>query len=133
MIPHRQVFVGPTGSCFATCIAAILDLELSHVPNFVAFGRGRWMDALILWARARRVHFRIIHDAKKVPKRGLYIASGKSPRRPLRHAVIYRAGKLVHDPYPGGEGLRGEPTHYYVVRRCRRVACKICDTGTEVS
>jgi len=45
------------------------------------------------------------------------IAVGKSPRGSNdkeRHGVIYKNGKVVHDPYRGGNGLDGEPTAFTV-------------------
>lgn len=128
MIPHRQVFVGPFGSCFATAVACALDLELAEVPNFVAFGKGRWFDAFGLWAKARGVHVRRIDPPTPVPRRRLVIASGMGPRG-FRHAVLMRDGRLVHDPYPGDKGLVGKPDGYWILSRCRsRGRCrKGCD------
>lgn len=127
---HRQPFVGKWGSCFATAIACVLDMDLAEVPNFVAFGDRGWFEALILWAKARRVHVKIIHHGQnpkygKVPARGPYVASGTSPRG-WKHSVVFERGKFAHDPYPGDEGLVGDPTHYWKLWRCTRKRCKAC-------
>lgn len=132
MIPHRQQHVGSFGSCFATAVACALDLDLAQVPNFVAFGEGRWFEAFGLWCKAARVHFdflyhdergRLVTDGGKRTKwpRQPIVAHGQGPRG-FRHAVVYQGGKLRHDPYPGDAGLVGNPDRYTVLRakRCRR-------------
>ena len=43
---HTQLWTGKNGSCLATCVASLLDLELEEVPHFAAFVR--WMEASFL-------------------------------------------------------------------------------------
>lgn len=136
MIRHRQAFVGGHGSCFATAVACVLDLDLASVPNFVAFGNGRWYEALLLWCKSQRVHFRVFYlDGKKLRREGgkparhpgkPVVASGQGPRG-YRHAVVYQRGRFLHDPFPGDAGLVGAPERFWEFRRCRAKRCKKCD------
>lgn len=136
MIRHRQLFFGELGSCFATALASVLDLDLAAVPNFVAFGYGRWFEALGLWCKAQRIHMRIVYDKRSglvgddgkptpMPKHPI-IASGQGPRG-FRHAVVFQGGRFVHDPHPDASGLLGKPDRYWVFTRCRSKRCKHCD------
>ena len=34
-----------------------------------------------------------------------YIVSGKSPRYNVDHSVVFRKGKMVHDPHPDNTGI----------------------------
>lgn len=106
MKQHTQLFTGKNGSCVATCVACILDLELSEVPHFTAFVR--WMEAMDLWCWQHGlvwhqsigdaaddgpprcwIPHRIDSDDQRVlrdrchlprPSTGLAIAGGESPR-----------------------------------------------------
>lgn len=129
MTPHRQIHFGsPYGSCFATAVASVLDVELGSVPNFTAFRSGRWWDALLLWAKSVRVHVeRRSNDGDPLPEHPV-IASGKSPRG-FRHAVVWQGGAMVHDPHPSDAGLVGEPDGFYVLTRCEDKGCARCDGG----
>jgi len=105
--PHRQIHFGsPYGSCFATCVASVLDLDLGAVPNFTAFRNGRWWDALMLWAKSARVHVeRRSNDGDPLPD-AFVIASGRGPRG-YRHAVVWKGDRMAHDPHPSDAGLVG--------------------------
>ncbi|WP_282638114.1 hypothetical protein [Sphingobacterium thalpophilum] len=39
---------------------------------------------------------------------GYYFVTGKSPRGDFNHIVIYKDGKMVHDPHPSGAGILTE-------------------------
>ena len=91
-----------TGNCGEACLASILEIELSDIPQ--------------------------LHDEKDVQNGHIYcknlrefvgqfglsyidvgvIASGPSPRGTKdwhRHAVVWRNGKIIHDPHPSKAGL----------------------------
>jgi hypothetical protein len=106
--PHTQRVIGyERGSCFATAIASVLDLDLDAVPNFVLFGTG-WLEALGVWAWEHGIHVTHLHYDDDLS--GLHIAGGPGPRKredgtPIPHAVVAEGRKLVHDPHPSGLGI----------------------------
>jgi hypothetical protein len=101
-----QTELGPRGNCQSACLAMLLGLELSEVPNFAVsdetweqqaswlLARGLWRLTVVPW-----------QGLPWPPAHGFYIAGGVSPRG-HRHSVIYRAGELWHDPHPEGGGIQ---------------------------
>lgn len=90
----------------AACYASLLDLPLWMVPPFEdMFARAEWRDRVDAWLlRMFGLELRRTdgHQVDQLPE--YYIGSGLSPRG-VRHSVIYRAGDLVHDPHPSGDGI----------------------------
>lgn len=90
---------GP-GNCMQAACASLLELPLDLVPDFILqpdpFGS---MD---LFCAA----YGLVLE-KRGPKHtptGLYLVTGKSTQG-HEHIVIYRWGRIVHDPNPHGRGL----------------------------
>ena len=105
------------GNCFAACIASLLDLPLWMVPPFEdMFGRGAgvWRERAEEWLK-RVFSLELVMKARHSPEDfpEYYIASGPSSRG-VQHAVIYRAGELVHDPHPSGEGIASVGACWFV-------------------
>ena len=109
------------GNCFATCVACLLDLDPSVVPNFAA-KRGDWWASFQDWL-VERGYFAIEIDHKNpdepaafwpLPGDVLCIINGKSPRGDYTHSVIGKTEVVdaacrqtrfvwVHDPHPSNE------------------------------
>jgi len=107
------------GNCMSACLASVLDVPLDDVPNFAAKGARYW-DEMQRWLHARGL---FLFELKVPPDQTPgtpddlhYIASGVSPRG-IRHAVIMREGRLVHDPHPSGTGLTTPPDHFYPIAK----------------
>lgn len=114
--PQRidQTVLGPKGNCFSACIAMLLGLPISEVPNFceapgfdedpgVAF-----MKMAHAWLSARGWGH-ITMDApgmvfKRHYSKGYVMAAGMTERGML-HSVIYKDGELWHDPHPSHAGI----------------------------
>lgn len=102
------------GNCMATCIACILDLEITDVPQFEEINRPQsWEVALISWLIDKGYYIHADYPVKysdgdkkviEMPN-DLCIVGGKSTRGDLLHAVIYKDGKLYHDPHPDNTGV----------------------------
>jgi len=105
-----QTEFGPTGNCQSACLAMLLRLPLSEVPNFAAMEGD---DNLKYIAQAQFLHERgwaLLTIVKWQtlpwpPTKGYYIAGGESLRG-FRHAVIYKDGQLYHDPHPDRTGIK---------------------------
>lgn len=113
------------GNCYAACIASILEVPISEVPNVEVFfhiDSGYWHEVMLTflsskgWDLSRNDIFGVFHNNNSdsildgyrasnsmfVDK--YYLVSGESPRG-IQHMCIYQNGILVHDPYPTREGL----------------------------
>lgn len=138
MIPLIQtkfsdVAAGIHGNCFGTCVASLLHLPPTTIPAFEDMGDGTWFGAFwdLLKANGcryrgtRYLRQRILEGDASWPDEedigpgidGYFIVGGGSPRGVTRgHAVIYRAGSLVMDPHPSGEGLTDLGEIYMIER-----------------
>lgn len=106
------------GNCVAACIATLLDLPLTRVPHFIEFGiaygdsddvaevsHGNNWWAMLLGFLAGKGWWVVELDkvADADPDEFVLVA-GMSPRGVV-HQVIYRAGRLWHDPHPSRDGV----------------------------
>ena len=112
------------GNCYATCIACLLYLPITEVPNLETLfdiPDDFHVEVLEKWLNERGYKAIGVKASEDVyHKEGImsmneikewedrtdeyYIATGESPRG-LNHACVYIAGVLYHDPHPSGEGL----------------------------
>lgn len=120
MIPVAQTLLGPTdGNCLPACVASILELDLSAVPNFCAGeDDGNWVARLASWLAEDgwcAVHCCFVHEDPGVDhdqesidfivtwmkrrKIGYAIVNGYTERG-LPHSTVWNQGELVHDPHP---------------------------------
>jgi len=108
------------GNCMSACLASLLDLPVSEVPNFAALGPLGYWDGMQRWLAGRGLYLFELKSAPchtpGAPEDLNYIASGKSSRG-LLHAVVMREGQIAHDPHPSGAGLAEEPTRFYIIGR----------------
>jgi hypothetical protein len=126
------------GNCFTACVAALLDMEVDQVPDMQE-GDGKWFDpfwetitAHGLKFEGHRNRFRHNADGSLAAEDpgffeelanypgvdGYVIVAGPSLREYVTrgHSVIYRYGKLAHDPHPSGAGLK-DVTDFYLITR----------------
>lgn len=117
MIPvYQTIFDSKRGNCWAACIASILELSLSDVPNFMDYEDfNEKCDDFLNKYGLYLIAFSV-KDSKVIPQ-GYHIIVGNSPRYDCLHAVVGHNGKLVHDPFPGGGGLK-TTLHYemFIIR-----------------
>lgn len=106
------------GNCVAACIASLLDEPLDKVPHFIEFGiaygdsedvhavsaGNNWWAMMLGYLAARGwwpVELEKVTDADT---HEFVLVAGMSPRGVL-HQVIYREGRLWHDPHPSRAGV----------------------------
>lgn len=102
------------GDCWRACLASILEVPITDVPDFVNEHGGRyvtetrnWLEAFGLWLVEVRYH-------GNFP--GYMIASGPSPRhRDVHHAVVWKGRTMAHDPHPSRDGIWGDPQEYSMI------------------
>lgn len=99
----------PKGNCWQTVIACYLDLDLEDVPHFVQIdedGGLNWWYHTCSWLRERG--YEILHWEEYPATNEYVLVSGRSPRGDFHHVVIYKDGKLFHDPHPSQAGVETE-------------------------
>lgn len=120
MKPVTQSRTGEDGTCFRACIASILEVPESRVPDFGAFGNDDcWWDDIQTWLGKAGLEYRRLPVGSGKPT-GYSTIEGISPRGGL-HACVAYDGELVHDPHPQDGTGRGlvEPRYYGVFEPVR--------------
>ncbi len=113
MTPVKQTRLGKNGNCFEASIACLLNLKLEEVPDLLAYEHGPWMEKLNNWlAKEYKLTYMEVHIPIKEAddffsdKDFFHIICGNTTRSThIKHAVIGRKGKMVHDPHPSNIGL----------------------------
>jgi hypothetical protein len=130
MTPQKQtIFGSPNGNCFATCVASLLDLPLSEVPNFCGGENENWFSEFQQWLGERGFYAIDLHAVSEpflcpVPDGTLVIISGMGARG-LLHSIIgsYRLKDgehfwdHVHDPHPDDTGIEDVRSITFIVRK----------------
>jgi len=93
---------GIRGNCMAASLASILELPLSDVPEFEDMDED-WWPKLMKWLEL--LGFYLIQWSEEVCLQGYCLCSGMSERG-VNHQVVYKNGKLVHDPHPSKTGIK---------------------------
>ena len=111
----QKVFDPKKGDCFRACIASIFEFPIDKIPNFweqtqkpSEFWKlyDKWLEEKF---RVRTVSLEYSKGLTDDLRRILCVAIGDSPRGVNRgHAVVWK-GKIIHDPFPDGKGLKGNP------------------------
>lgn len=131
MTPINQtIFDAGRGDCLRACIASILDLAITEVPNFIEQDDRGPSHPALQWLERRglaairidwtgRSGFTSQQFFQTVPSMdNVYcVVGGVSPRSTESakryHAVVGRASgykiDIVHDPHPSRAGLIGNP------------------------
>ena len=117
-------FTNPGGNCFQACVASILEVGLQEIPDFcndAAFCDGKQIhyDRVTSWLHREFGMGLLCLKAEwfdgvltEAYHEAFVIAGGRSPRSGRGHCVVWRKGRCVHDPYPEGGGLEGQPEDY---------------------
>lgn len=108
-------------AAWSACIASILELEVQEVPLFNAGGQD-WVREANRWLAARGLFFLEFAAFPPPEYQELFvdfyhIIIGPSPHLPgADHAVVGRAGKIIHDPHPEAKKLlNGQWMHAVLV------------------
>lgn len=119
MKPVMQDKFGKGGNCLSACIASLLEIPLSEVPNF---HDERFKDvpedhpegSQAFWANVHKFlnskGYSLIIFQNQLFKdilplmAGYFLVGGESPRG-YQHSVIYTKEGLAHDPHPEGGGV----------------------------
>lgn len=113
---------GTKGNCLSACLANLLNIELSVIPNF-AYLENKWYHAFDKFLTENGFECNGSYYFDRISEQhplstweglmernqgvgGVFIAGGPSPRFPtIGHAVLYKDGSMIHDPHPSRLGL----------------------------
>lgn len=125
------------GNCLAASVASLLNLNITDVPAFEDYfdrldGDSAWHFPFMEFLESQGYefvgagHVDEINIYSPTDTDGHFIVSGISPRqladgKTTTHAVIYKNGKMVHDPHPSGDGIT-RPLHIYKIELLTRKA-----------
>jgi hypothetical protein len=101
-----------TGNCFAACIASILELDISEVPNFAAIPGDEWWTDFIQFMVDRGLQPIYWERPEGMPASewappelpGCYTILTGMGGRGVRHSCVGLSNEVVHDPLPEGDG-----------------------------
>ena len=108
----------PLGNCFQACIASILEIELDEAPNFMKDGVGKWnenWDEFMKISDYYLLDIELPSNTKDLIYDGIIIANGKSPRGDWNHSIVWQNDRMIHDPYPDGNGIVGKPLCFTLI------------------
>ena len=119
----QTTFGGPDGpedeigNCWAACVATMLGCDISVVPEALRLEENsvkRW-DAYLEFLAGFNIRPLSWNFEKYTDEMMdqlwesmgdvLVHVAGSSPRGDWKHGVIYKGGKLFHDPHPSGDGV----------------------------
>jgi len=126
--PNEPANTAP-GNCWTACLASILELPLSEIPDELEFWKDG-MKPLDSWIPYQKKTHLWLHNKDIVivevrmssvfytgPEEcfDMYcILSGPSPRNSkVNHAVVGKGNQIVHDPHPSRKGLSGEYKYWW--------------------
>jgi len=97
---YQTRFGKPKGNCILACIASVLEVELSEVPDILADNE-KWWEIINNWAESygyilMPVEFK---DYKDTPP--CYCILGGKGENGIPHAVVGFGAECVHDPHEG--------------------------------
>lgn len=101
------------GNCQAACIATLLDLPITEVPNFAKV-RSKFQEEQDTFLAKHGLWLMYTEEEPCTVNTVHYIGSGMSSRG-LRHAVVMLDGEIIHDPHPSQAGLVGKPDRFGVL------------------
>ena len=100
----KQTKFGKEGNCLFANIATLLNIPIESCP-YVPHNDD-WQKNINAWLIPTHEYYLITVNAEGYPIHPgvYYLAAGKTSRG-LMHSVIYKDGKLFHDPHPSNIGI----------------------------
>lgn len=117
MIKIKQTEFGKSGNCLSACVASILELPLTDVPNFCQMFPDWWGNFQDWLYNKNLCAIEVcLKKGCLIGSQGcMCILSGISPRSVGLHCIVARTSfsgfEYVFDPHPDDSFLIGEPTH----------------------
>lgn len=88
------------GNCLQACVASLFELPLEAVPHFMLF-KDKWWEALYLFIQSINYELLGFVDGEPPHNGQYYIVSiDFGEQYDFGHSVIFKDGKITHDPHP---------------------------------
>ncbi len=97
------------GDCLRAVICSMLEIPDDGIKNFVEYDN--WIEELYRFVRGMGYDIYCYDEPLKCWD-DYYLVNGQGPNG--QHIVVYRNGKLAHDPTPGNEGVVPEEYWYLI-------------------
>lgn len=98
------------GNCLAACVASFFGEPLEAVPHFAEWESEvedsmAWWYMLLGYMAGKGLWVTVLDSLDEARESEIVFVSGPSPRGNFHHQVLYKNGKLWHDPHPSSDGL----------------------------
>lgn len=108
----QTIFDAVKGNCLQASLASVLEVPLDVVPDLAE--RDDWYEVLNGWLRENYgVEVVCVPVNGWIPP-GIHLTGGDGGRG-VEHIVVGQDGAMIHDPFPGSEGLKEEKQHWLFV------------------
>lgn len=116
---YQTKFGAEEGNCFAACLASLLEVDIDIIPDFYYLYKSDWYNRFLEWLEQFDLTA-VIFDSLPFgfPLNYYYLVGGISERG-IMHSCVAHSGKIVHDPYPGGNGFNDILDYTIFIRRFR--------------
>jgi len=109
MTPIDQTILDTVkGDCVPACIASVLEIPIEDVPNVCLLYEDSWGQHLNDFLRRYGIYMISLPVASceemAVPLLGYHLMGGPSIRG-VKHCVVGKNGRMIHDPHPSRAGL----------------------------
>ena len=109
----QTVYGAPDGDCFQACVASILEMDLEDATHACKGDNPEWMFDLNDWLEPFGLGALTVAFQNEAPiKHGYCCACGPCGPESLKHSVVLKDFKLVHNPHEGWGELEGKPQDY---------------------
>ena len=123
-VEQTSLFDGPKdqpGDCMRAAWASVLEVDIDELPKWSS--RQPWSAYWRNWQVFVRLKgYKMKKWARRPPMGKVpfdsFVATGPSPRTDkAKHCVVYNWQGFQWDPYPGADGLDGDPDFYEWLER----------------
>lgn len=115
--------MGIRGNCLWAAISSITEIPLEQFKDFEYLLDGTWFPPLWdILTKNGFTYLGMLRDKEGILSYdvgidGYYVVAGGSPRGfKSGHAVVFKNGKMVHDPHPEGAGITTIDYAYMIER-----------------
>jgi hypothetical protein len=105
---------GVRGNCMRGSLASVFEIAVEEIPEFEEMERTEWRPAFYAWLLS--MGFDLIDSRVDPCLDDFYLAIGDAVAHDILHCVVYKNGKMVHDPHPVEPGKYDVPG----IRNARR-------------
>lgn len=122
---YQTILGFPEGDCLPACVASILEERIEKIPKPTMTEDGRWDGWFERWtkivaAQGIWVAYSLLPHPRDYCIRA--IVTDHQDKVTSAHAVVWKAGKVIHDPHPGQiwKSLPEHRSYFLTVKKYRK-------------